>query len=175
MDDANAIAAIEEIPKLPNLKTLVLKAFDVQAIEPLLQTGIGAKLLRLDLHYNYFVPGINLSEIGNLCLNLQELSVSDSLIRLQTVKLHARAFGQLVCLKLLRVSYSQQDDWEKILRLSMIAFCLYKSLLYNNCRLASNLKIIHMESSKGMTDSAVQSILMDNPLRHLEVRTGLTR
>lgn len=119
MDDANVIAAIEEIPKLPNLKTLVLKAFDVQAIEPLLQTCVGSKLVRLDLHYNYHEPGINLFQLGNLCQNLQELSVSDSLIKAAGVKLYPRAFGHLCSLKLLRVSYSQVDDWEKIPRLAI--------------------------------------------------------
>ena len=37
-------------------------------------------------------------------------------------------------------------------------------------RMAKNLRIIFMESSRGMSDSALQSILIDNPLKQLEVK-----
>ena len=36
-------------------------------------------------------------------------------------------------------------------------------------RLAKKLRVLHMESSRSMSDTALQSILADNPLSHIEV------
>ena len=36
-------------------------------------------------------------------------------------------------------------------------------------RAAKSLRILHLESSRQMTDSAVSSLLQDNPLKDLEV------
>ena len=74
------MAAIEELPKLQELRTLVLKAFDLMYLKNLLSTPIGFRLRRLDLHFNYNFPGINLTEIVVLCPILSELAVCDSLV-----------------------------------------------------------------------------------------------
>ena len=101
------------------MQTLVLKAFDVKSICPLLESKVGHNLRRLDLHYNYHTPGIDLIAIGKCCPYLTEFSVSDSLITAPDMKnmpKKNRLFSHLSSLKLLRVSYSHQDDWEAILR-----------------------------------------------------------
>ena len=74
------MAAIEELPKLQELRTLVLKAFDLMYLKNLLSTPIGFRLRRLDLHFNHNFPGINLTEIVVLCPILSELAVCDSLV-----------------------------------------------------------------------------------------------
>ena len=119
VDDANVAAAKENLPNFKELQTLVLKAFDVKSIGPLLAYKVGHNLRRLDLHYNYNTPGINLITVGKWCPFLTEFSVSDSLITAPDMKnmpKKNRLFSHLSSLKLLRVSYSHQDDWEAILR-----------------------------------------------------------
>ncbi len=120
IDDSNVIASFEELPKFLHLKTLVLKAFASPYIVPLLRTNVGPRLRRLDLHYNYAAPGINLIEIGDCCPLLCELSVSDSMVTTTSASASAESskliFKRLTSIKLLRVSYSHPDDWEKILR-----------------------------------------------------------
>ena len=74
------MAAIEELPKLQELRTLVLKAFDLMYLNNLLSTPIGFRLRRLDLHFNNNFPGINLTEILVLCPILSELAVCDSMV-----------------------------------------------------------------------------------------------
>lgn len=103
------------MPKLKELKTLVLKAFNVSSICPLLQTSVGFRLRRLDLHYNYRSPGVDLIQIGLFCPFLNDLSVADSLVTTSSRK-NGGLFKHLNVLKLLRVSYSHLDDWEKIPR-----------------------------------------------------------
>ena len=80
---------------------------------------VGHNLRRLELHYNHQSPGINLITVGKCCPNLTEFSVCDSLVsapNLMTVHASYRLFSHLFSLKLLRVSYSHQDDWEAIPR-----------------------------------------------------------
>ena len=115
MDDANELAALKELPQLYKLETLVLKAFDLTNLRPLLESPVGARLRRLDLHYNYDSPGINLLEIGKCCPLLSDLSVCDSLV---TICGDAKPenFMRLISFKLLRVTYTSQDDWEPIPR-----------------------------------------------------------
>ena len=55
MDDANVMAALSEVPKMRELETLVLKAFEAQYLGLLLSKSVGQRLRRLDLHYNYQV------------------------------------------------------------------------------------------------------------------------
>jgi len=80
-DDATVIAALEELPKLEDLQTLVLKAFDLKYQKCLLSTQVGIRLRRLDLHFNYEAPGVNLAEIAILCPYLTDLAVCDSLVK----------------------------------------------------------------------------------------------
>jgi len=56
----------------------------------------------------------------------------------------------LVSLKLLRVTYSGERNWEVLPRLSKA------------------LRKLHLESSRHMTDAAFHSILQENPLKQLE-------
>ena len=80
---------------------------------------VGHNLRRLDLHYNHQSPGIDLITVGKCCPNLTEFSVCDSLVsapNLMMVHASNRLFSHLFSLKLLRVSYSHQDDWEAIPR-----------------------------------------------------------
>ena len=158
VDDANFTAVLRELPQMHALQTLVLKAFDQKSLGPLLITGVGLRLRRLDLHYNNRYPGINLLSIGRYCPFLSELALCDSLISSDDPEEHQhldyfpkKLFRHLSSLKMLRVSYSQPDDWEWVVRI------------------AKNLRVLHMESSRSMSDSTFQSILSDNPLCHLEV------
>ena len=71
------------------------------------------------MHYNHQSPGIDLITVGKCCPNLTEFSVCDSLVtapNLMIVHASYRLFSHLFSLKLLRVSYSHQDDWEAIPR-----------------------------------------------------------
>ena len=71
------------------------------------------------MHYNHQSPGIDLISVGKCCPNLTEFSVCDSLVsapNLMIVHASYRLFSHLFSLKLLRVSYSHQDDWEAIPR-----------------------------------------------------------
>lgn len=155
VDDANVVAAIRDLPCLTALRTLILKAFTLNCLQPLLSSQVGLRLRRLDLHYNYHQPGVNLAEIGNACPFLAELSVCDALVTYTTNRGGVRntrpTFTRLVALKLLRVTYINNDDWEAI------------------PRLAKNIRILHLESSRAMSDAAFQSLLIDNPLHFLEV------
>ena len=156
VDDANFTAVLRELPQMHALQTLVLKAFDQKYLGPLLKTGVGPRLRRLDLHYNNRYPGISLLSIGRYCPFLSELALCDSLISSDDPDEHSafkKLFHHLSSLKMYRVSYSQPDDWEWVVRI------------------AKNLRVLHMESSRSMSDSTFQSILSDNPLCHLEVRT----
>ena len=110
------MAVIKELPAMKALQTLVLKAFDLKMLGPLLTSGVGRRLQRLDLHYNYRHPGINLLDIGRFCPCLVELAVCDSLVTSDEDWHFPKIFGQLQALKLLRVSYSQVDDWEPIVK-----------------------------------------------------------
>ena len=152
VDDANFTAVLQALPQMHALQTLVLKAFDQKGLVPLLKE-VGHRLRRLDLHYNYRYPGINLLDIGRYCPFLSDLALCDSLISTDNDPPNGsgKLFQNLTSLKLLRVTYSQPDDWE----------CVVK--------MAKNLKILHMESSRSMSDSTIQSILSDNPLCFLEV------
>ena len=107
------VAALNELPKLENLRTLVLKAFDLKSLNALLSTKVGYRLSRLDLHYNNNYPGVNLADIAVYCPYLSELAVCDSLITTdyKTMAKSSR-FKFLISLKLLRVAYSNQQDWE---------------------------------------------------------------
>ena len=80
VDDANFTAVLRELPQMHALQTLVLKAFDQKYLGPLLKTGVGPRLRRLDLHYNNRYPGISLLSIGRYCPFLSELALCDSLI-----------------------------------------------------------------------------------------------
>jgi len=118
-----------------------------------LKTGVGPRLRRLDLHYNNRYPGISLLSIGRYCPFLSELALCDSLISSDDPDEHSafkKLFHRLSSLKMYRVSYSQPDDWEWVVRI------------------AKNVRVLHMESSRSMSDSTFQSILSDNPLCHLE-------
>lgn len=179
VDDANMLAALSDLPKLVSLRTLVLKAFALKCLVPLLNTQIGFRLRRLDLHYTNVNPGINLIDIGIACPFLTDLAVCDSLVTWSSdgvvtnnnnnnkvKRKHKRKqqqfssepndrcgktiFTRLESLKLLRVTYRNVDDWEHM------------------PRLANNIRILHMESSRGMTDAAMQSILIDNQFSQLE-------
>ena len=150
LDDANFMAVLQELPQMHALQTLVLKAFDQKSLGPLLTSPVGPRLRRLDLHYNYRYPGINLLDIGRYCPFLLDLALCDSLIATDD-DLNGCNFRYLRSLKLLRVSYSQPDDWEVVVKM------------------AKNLRILHLESSRSMSDSTIQSILSDNPLCHLQV------
>ena len=164
---------------------------------------VGDNLRRLELHYNHQSPGINLITVGKCCPNLTEFSVCDSLVsapNLMTVHASYRLFSHLFSLKLLRVSYSHQDDWEAIPRqvtfllkihsrvegiLNKSSLCadhvlskqIWRFGLYYfisntlHYRIAKSLKILHLESSRGMSDSIIKSILVENPLQALEVQS----
>ena len=62
------------------------------------------------------------------------------------------SFFNLSSLKLNRVEYSDPGkDWDYL------------------PRLATNLKLLHLEAAEGMTDMALHSVLLENPLSLLEV------
>ena len=117
-NDATVIAALEELPKLEDLQTLVLKAFDLKYQKCLLSTQVGLRLRRLDLHFNYEAPGVNLAEIAILCPYLTELAVCDSLVKCdENLLVHFRhEMKYLVSLKLLRVTYTGERNWEVLPR-----------------------------------------------------------
>ncbi len=165
VDDMNMVAAVKDLPTLRELRTLVLKAFRPKFLRPLLEGQVGKRLRRLDLHYNSFPPGINLADVGHACPLLVDLAVCDSIVYWddserrckKRPKMAVDRFGQplfvnLRSLKLLRVTYSEADVWEAI------------------PKIASKLRILHLESSRGMTDSTLYSVLQTHPLEHLEVK-----
>ena len=160
----------------------MLKDFGIRYFQPLLKNikTRGIRLRRIDLHYLDSSPGISLYEIDSLCPFLEQLTICDSLVtwthggsknagtynqynkRSKTSQLfcpkHVNVpcskyehFQRLEVCKLYRVEYKQPEDWE---------VCL---------RLANNLRSLHLESSRNMTDLVFQSILLENDLPILEV------
>ena len=110
------MAVVKELPGMKALQTLVLKAFDLKNLGHLLTSGVGLRLRRLDLHYNYRHPGINLLDIGRFCPLLVELAVCDSLVTSDENWNFPKIFRHLEALKLLRVTYSHADDWEAVVK-----------------------------------------------------------
>ena len=161
-------------------RTLVLKDFGIAYLLPLLKNikVSRIRLKRLDLHYLDAFPGISIEEIDFLCPDLEQLTICDSLLtwshdpvkRIATQGknslsrpcfcrqhknrpcLETDHFRKMKICKLYRVNYEQPEDWTIFLRF------------------ATNLKSLHLESSRNMTDSSFQSILMDHDLTNLEVQ-----
>ena len=160
----------------------MLKDFGIRYFQPLLKNikTRGILLRRIDLHYLESSAGVAIYDIDYLCPFLEQLTICDSLVtwthegseiscpynqynkRSNTNKLFCRKhvnvpcskyehFQRLKVCKLYRVEYKQPEDWEIFLRLAV------------------NLKSLHLESSRHMTDSSFQAILLANDLNQLEV------
>ena len=167
-------------------RTLVLKDFGITYLLPLLKNVnfTGIRLKRLDLHYVDASPGVSIEDIDFLCPDLEQLTICDSLLtwthdpviiisphgkkssstptwfcRKHKTKscLETEHFRNLKICKLYRVNYQQPDDWT-------IFF-----------RFATNLKSLHLESSRNMTDSSFQAILMHQDLSNLEVQLRILK
>ena len=166
-----------------NFRTLVLKDFGNVFLLPLLKNiyVVGTRLKRLDLHYLDSSPGVSIEDVDTVCPYLEYLTICDSLLTWTHEQYNIKSYhGKKPCLsprfcqrhqnrpchekdhfrnlkmcKLYRVSYKQPEDWE-------IFF-----------RFAPNLKSLHLESSRNMTDSSFQSILSDQDLTKLEVLIAL--
>ena len=157
-------------------RNLILKDFRLEYLGPLLDNlwCSGIFLRRLDLHYLAASPGVSISDLDVSCPSLEELTICDSLVGWSTTFISERKFesgGELAfCTRhqtrpcnrqshfkrlkscsLYRVHYQSQVEWERVVRL------------------APNLQFLHLESSRGMTDTAIQSLLLDGYLQHLEV------
>ena len=160
-------------------RTLVLKDFGIKYLLPLLQniSISGVRLRRVDLHYIEASPGISIEAVDRLCPFLEQLTICDSLITWtydqydSTVQGGRRVsmtpwycerhrnkacsmedhFINLKSCKLYRVDYKHSEDWE-------IFF-----------RFGRNLKSLHLESSRHMTDTTFNFLLSDQGLSNLEV------
>ena len=160
-------------------RSLILKDFGLRYLSPLLKNikAMGIYLKRLDLHFLDSSPGISIEDIDSLCPHLEHLTICDSLLtwtedgstpnfpfnkKLPSTQHFCRKHTHVPCskrdhfqnlkvCKLYRVEYRQSEDWEIFLRFS------------------SNLTSLHITSSRYMTDSSFQSILLDNNLTNLEV------
>ena len=161
-------------------RTLVLKDFGIAYFLPLLKNinVVGIRLKRLDLHYADAAPGISIEDIDFLCPDLEQLTICDSLLAwthdpVNILSAHGKKslstpwfcrkhknrpcletdhFRTLKMCKLYRVNYQHPEDWTIFLRF------------------ATNLQSLHLESSRNMTDSSFQSILMEKDVSNLEVK-----
>ena len=132
---------------------------------------------RLDLHYIEANPGVSIEAIDRLCPFLEQLTICDSLVTWthdafnssnQGGRKHSTFpwfcerhrnkscsnddhFRNLKTCKLYRVEYKQAEDWE-------IFF-----------RFGPNLKSLHLESSRNMTDKSFHLLLSEQGFSSLEV------
>ncbi|TRY67939.1 hypothetical protein TCAL_05349 [Tigriopus californicus] len=141
--------ALKQLPKLEHLKTLVLKDFgQLDALVSLLKSPVGARLVRLDLHFMTLTPlGVNLAALSENCPNLEDLSICDSLVSWEPSRMNhsveshsAHVFGNLVQCKLLRVTYADLFTWEIIPRHS------------------TQIRTLNLESCSSMEDNEFQVI-----------------
>eukprot|EP00095_Tigriopus_kingsejongensis_P011154 maker-scaffold259_size234575-snap-gene-0.10 protein:Tk11154 transcript:maker-scaffold259_size234575-snap-gene-0.10-mRNA-1 annotation:"PREDICTED: uncharacterized protein LOC662936" len=146
---------LEQIPKLKELKTLVLKDFGgTEALVRLLRTSVGARLSRLDLHYMTIPPhGVNMAILADNCPNLEDLAICDSLVSWEEPrhwKTTVPIFLHLINCKLLRVSYADPFVWEVV------------------PRHATRIRTLNLESCSAMEDNVTDSMLSDGKFQHLE-------
>eukprot|EP00094_Tigriopus_californicus_P005552 TCALIF_05349-PA protein Name:"Protein of unknown function" AED:0.27 eAED:0.27 QI:0/0/0/0.4/1/1/5/0/469 len=128
------------------------------ALVSLLKSPVGARLVRLDLHFMTLTPlGVNLAALSENCPNLEDLSICDSLVSWEPSRMNhsveshsAHVFGNLVQCKLLRVTYADLFTWEIIPRHS------------------TQIRTLNLESCSSMEDNVIDLILSDGKLQYIE-------